>query len=136
MIQADNYDVLAEHAYNCTFLVDRTFSVSYCGDGYLSYGDASALINPSTAFTQSADLAIDLGGAPLDVRLDSYMTFVDPTGASLNVVQRSTKKILTILLNTIATPQAQILAGHFTPDFVFYQIRNQGETFLQIHTSK
>ena len=58
------------------------------------------------------------------MRLDSYMTFVDPTGASLNVVQRSTKKILTILLNTIATPQAQILAGHFTPDFVFYQIKN------------
>ena len=102
----------------------------------MSYGDSAALINPNTAFTQSADLALDLGGGAKDVRLDSYMTFVDPQGASLNVVQRSTKKILTILLNNSAAPGASVVAGHFTPDFVIYQINHSGETFLQVHTSK
>ena len=51
-------------------------------------------------------------------------------------MQRSTKKILTILLNNSAAPGATVVAGHFTPDFVIYQINQSGETFLQVHTSK
>ena len=36
----------------------------------------------------------------------------------------------------IDAPQGKILGGFFSPDFVVFQIENQGESFLQVHTSK
>lgn len=39
-------------------------------------------------------------------------------------------------LNADDAPFGEILGGHFSPDFIVFQIRNDRETFLQIHTSK
>ena len=81
IIQAENYDSLSEHANNCTFAVDRTLAVTWCGDGFFAIDDKADLINPSTAFKINANLTVDLkGGAPKDIRLDTYLSMVEQEG--------------------------------------------------------
>ena len=55
VIQADNYDELSSHAVNCTYRVDRSLAVTYCGDGFLTIDDVGNLINPDTAFKVKAN---------------------------------------------------------------------------------
>ena len=80
VIQAANYDRLADHALNCTFAVDQTLAVTYCQDGYFAIDDTADLINPSTAFKVDANLTVTLESAPKDVRLDTYLSMVDYPG--------------------------------------------------------
>ena len=55
VIQADNYDELGDHAVNCTYRLDRSLAVTYCGDGFLTIDDVGDLINPDTAFKVDAN---------------------------------------------------------------------------------
>ena len=43
---------------------------------------------------------------------------------------------LHIELEKTDAPDSLVLGGFFSPDFVVFQITNEGETFLQVHTSK
>lgn len=79
-IQAQNYDNLAEHSWNCTFLIDKQFAITYCADGFFAIDDTADLINPDTAFKVNANLTFVLEGEPKDIRLDSYLTIVDNPG--------------------------------------------------------
>ena len=81
-------------------------------------------------------MTITLAGAPKDLRLDAYLSIVDTPGNELAVIQKSTIKALYMKLNPDNAPFGEILGGHFSPDFIVFHIRNDRETFLQIHTSK
>jgi len=50
IVQVSNYDKLAQHANNCTFLIKDEFAFTVCADGFVAIDEASKLINPSTAF--------------------------------------------------------------------------------------
>ena len=50
IVQASNYDKLASHANNCTFVIEADFAFTYCEDGYIAIDEARNLLNPSTAF--------------------------------------------------------------------------------------
>lgn len=136
IIQANNYDKLAEHATNCTFQVDKSLAVTYCADGYLTIDDVGDLINPDTAFKVEANHTFRLKDVPKDIRLDTYLSIVDFPGEKLTVIKRSTMEALHIELNPTGAPNSKVLGGFFSPDFVVFQISNLGTTFLQVHTSK
>ena len=73
---------------------------------------------------------------PKDLRLDTYLSIVDDPGERLTVIKRSTMEALHIELDKTDAPNSLVLGGFFSPDFVVFQIWNEGETFLQVHTSK
>ena len=126
VIQAANYDNLIDHATNCTFAVDNTLAVTWCGDGYFAIDDKADLINPSTAFKIDANLTVELKyGAPKDLRLDTYLSMVEFEGEKLTVIKRSSMEALHIELDKTDAPQSQILGGFFSPDFVVFQILNE-----------
>ena len=105
IIQTENYDRLAEHATNCTFAVDETLAVTWCGDGYFAIDDKADLINPSTAFKIEANLTVELKfGAPKDIRLDTYLSMVEFEGEKLTVIKRSTMEALHIELDKREAP--------------------------------
>lgn len=103
-IQASNYSNLAQHNWNCTFLIEKQFALTTCQDGFFAIDDTADLINPGTAFKVSANLTFVLEGEPKDVRLDSYLTIVDNPGKQLTVIKRSTKEALHIELNPDDAP--------------------------------
>ena len=45
-------------------------------------------------------------------------------------------KAIHIELDQSAAPTGVIQGGYFSPDFIVFHIENQGEQFLQVHTSK
>ena len=96
------------------------------------------MLNPSTAFKIDAKWTKVLAQSrgPKDVRLDTYLSYVDVEAKRLSVVKKSNLDTLLIQLDTIDAPQGEILGGFFSPDFVIFQIQNSGQTFLQVHTSK
>lgn len=125
IIQADNYDDLADHNTNCTFAVDKTLAVTYCADGYFAIDDTADLINPTTAFKVEANLTVRLESAPKDMRLDAYLSMVDYPGEQLTVIKRSTMEALHIELDKSDAPKSVVLGGFFSPDFVVFQILNE-----------
>ena len=105
IVQAANYDRLSDHATNCTFAIDSTLAVTWCGDGYFAIDDKADLINPSTAFKIEANLTVELKyGAPKDLRLDTYLSMVESEGEKLTVIKRSSMEALHIELDKTDAP--------------------------------
>ena len=101
---ASRYDVLDQHAKNCTFSLDETFAVTYCEDGYFAIDDTADLVNPETAFKVNANITFSLSDVPNDIRLDKYLAIVDHNGEKLTVIKRSTMEALHIELNSADAP--------------------------------
>ena len=110
--------------------------MTYCADGYFAIDDKDDLLNPYTAFHVEANLTIYLEDEPKDLRLDTYLSLVEQKGQKLTVIKRSSFEALHIELDRKGAEQAEVLGGFFSPDFVIFQILNEQQTFLQVHTSK
>lgn len=99
--------------------------MTYCRDGYFAIDDTSDLVNPNTAFKVKANITLDFEDTLRDIRLGSYLTLIEQTGERMSVIKRSTYEALYIDLNEGNSP-SKIVAGQFTPDFVIFQIEEQG----------
>lgn len=138
IVQVSNYDKLAQHANNCTFLIKDEFAFTVCADGFVAIDEASKLINPSTAFKIDAKWSQVLGArrAPNDVRLDTYLSIVEDEGKRLTIFKKDSLETLNLELDKTDAPAGVVLGGYFSPDFVIFHISNGGQSFLQVHTAK
>lgn len=135
VIYANNFDTLRDHSRNCTVEVDFSVGVIFCEDGYFAMDRRDTLLNPDTAFNVAANITFDLQGTPKDLRLDKFLSIVDDRGDKLTIIKKSTLQSLQIELNREGNDDAQLLGGFFSPDFVVFLIADDGESFLQVHTS-
>ena len=126
------YDKLSDHAEGCSFLVKDDFAATYCADGFIALDSAAGLINPSTAFKSEAKRSYTLGSrqAPLDARLDTYLSLISDPGIRLLVYKKHTLENLNIILDQEGPESGTLVGGFFSPDHVIFHIEDQDKRFI------